>query len=118
MNYETLRYDVDGGVLTITLNRPEVYNAINDALSYELQDAFKQAKRDDAVRVVVLTGAGKGFCSGQDLKAVQGEKDRSLADSVRRRYNPLILAMRNLPKPVVGRINGVAAGAGCSLALA
>lgn len=118
MTYEHLLYDLRNGVLTITLNRPEVYNAINDPLSYELQDAFKRAGRDEDVRVVVLTGAGKGFCSGQDLKAVQGDKDRSLADSVRRRYNPLILSMHQLPKPIVGRLNGVAAGAGCSLALA
>jgi 2-(1,2-epoxy-1,2-dihydrophenyl)acetyl-CoA isomerase len=70
------------------------------------------------VRVVVLTGAGKAFCSGQDLKAVVGQEKRSFLDSLHKRYNPLIRAMRQLPKPIVCRLNGVAAGAGCSLALA
>ena len=110
--------DLSAGVLTLTLNRPEVFNAINDPLSRELTDAFEAAGRNPEVRVVVVTGAGRGFCSGQDLKEVQGQRGQSLADVVRRRYNPLIRAMRQLPKPVVGRINGVAAGAGCSLALA
>lgn len=117
--YEHLLYEVKDGIATITLNRPEVYNAINDKISYELQDALKQTTRDDAVRVVVFTGAGnKAFCSGQDLKAIAGSTDRSLADSLHKRYNPIIRAMRTMPKPIIGRINGVAAGAGCSLALA
>jgi 2-(1,2-epoxy-1,2-dihydrophenyl)acetyl-CoA isomerase len=106
------------GVYTITLNRPDVYNALNDGITYELQDAFKHVAKDDAIRVVVLTGAGKAFCSGQDLKAVSGNEKRSFIESLQKRYNPLILAMRDLPKPIIGRLNGVAAGAGCSLALA
>ncbi|MDB2467161.1 enoyl-CoA hydratase-related protein [bacterium] len=76
------------------------------------------AKRDKEVRVIVLTGAGKAFCSGQDLKAIANAKNRSLRDSLDKRYNPIIKAMRSMPKPIIGRINGVAAGAGCSLALA
>lgn len=116
--YQFLKYEKNGGVATITLNRPEVYNAFNNELSFELQDAFKAVKKDEEVRVVVLTGEGKAFCSGQDLKASQADPNRSFAESVRKRYNPLIKAMRELPKPVIGRINGVAAGAGCSLALA
>src|SRR5262249_22262283 len=102
----------------ITLNRPEVYNALNDEITFELQDAFKTVAQDPGVRVVVLTGEGKAFCSGQDLKANQGQDKRSFLDSLRRRYNPLILGMRNLGKPIVCRLNGVAAGAGCSIALA
>lgn len=117
-NYEALLYTVENSVATITLNRPDVFNAFNDAQSYELQDALKQANRDKEVRVVVLTGAGKAFCSGQDLKAIKDSKDRSLADSLYKRYNPIIRAMRNMPKPIICRLNGVAAGAGCSLALA
>ncbi|HNP96675.1 MAG TPA: enoyl-CoA hydratase-related protein [Cyclobacteriaceae bacterium] len=103
---------------TITLNRPEVYNALNDAITYELQDAFKQVARDAEARVVVLTGEGKAFCSGQDLKAVSGSEKRSFLQSLHKRYNPLITLMQTLPKPIICRLNGVAAGAGCSIALA
>ncbi|GHN03027.1 2-(1,2-epoxy-1,2-dihydrophenyl)acetyl-CoA isomerase [Cytophagales bacterium WSM2-2] len=117
MAYQFLKYDVAAGIATITLNRPEVYNALNDEITFELQDAFKAVAKDQAVRVVVLTGEGKAFCSGQDLKAGAGQK-RSFLDSLHKRYNPLILAMRNLPKPVICKLNGVAAGAGCSIALA
>ena len=116
-SYTFLRYTVDQGVATITLNRPEVYNALNDEITFELQDALKTVARDNLVRVVVLTGEGKAFCSGQDLKASDSQK-RSFLQSLHKRYNPIIRDMRSLPKPVVGRINGVAAGAGCSLALA
>ena len=124
MTYNHLLYDVrPDGVATITLNRPEVFNAFNDAMSYELQDALKQVARDAAVRAVVLTGAGRAFCSGQDLKAAQEAaaaegQPRSFYDSLHQRYNPIIRAMRGLPKPIIARLNGVAAGAGCSLALA
>ena len=118
MNYECLLYTVENGIATITLNRPDVFNAFNDTQSFELQDALKQAKRDEDVRVVVLTGAGKAFCSGQDLKAIANSENRSLSDSLYKRYNPIIKSMRELPKPIVCRLNGVAAGAGCSLALA
>lgn len=116
--YQFLKYEKEGSVARLTLNRPEVYNAFNNELTFELQDAFKQIKRDDDVRVVVLTGEGKAFGSGQDLKASQADPNRSFLDSVRKRYNPLIRAMRELPKPIICRLNGVAAGAACSLALA
>lgn len=118
MEYKFLTYTLQDGVATITLNRPDVYNALNDEITYELQDALKAVAKDGQVRVVVLTGAGKAFCSGQDLKASSGEEKRSFLDSLHKRYNPIIRAMRNLPKPIVCRLNGVAAGAGCSLALA
>lgn len=110
--------DIQDGIATITLNRPEVYNAFNDPLSYELQDALKKAEKDTSVRVVVLTGAGKAFSSGQDLKASMESGKRDLSESLHKRYNPIIRAIRNMPKPVICRLNGVAAGAGCSLALA
>ncbi|TXK52820.1 2-(1,2-epoxy-1,2-dihydrophenyl)acetyl-CoA isomerase [Pontibacter qinzhouensis] len=118
MTYECLLFDLEDGVATITLNRPAVFNAFNDKQSYELQDALKQVARQEQVRVVVLTGAGKAFCSGQDLKAAATASQRDLSESLEKRYNPIIKAMRHLPKPIICKLNGVAAGAGCSLALA
>lgn len=117
MAYQYLKYDVASGIATITLNRPDVYNALNDEITFELQDALKACAKDELVRVVVLTGEGKAFCSGQDLKSGAGQ-NRSFLESLHKRYNPIIRAMRNLPKPILCRLNGVAAGAGCSLALA
>lgn len=118
MDYKFLLYHSEGGLVTITLNRPIVYNALNDEITFELQDAFKKVSADDHIRVVILTGAGKAFCSGQDLKDSATRPKRSFKESLRKRYNPIILAIRNLPKPIICRLNGVAAGAGCSLALA
>jgi 2-(1,2-epoxy-1,2-dihydrophenyl)acetyl-CoA isomerase len=114
----TIALHVQDNIATITLNRPDVYNAFNDEQSYELQDALKQVEKDPQVRAVVLTGAGKAFCSGQDLKAAMEAGDRKLSESLHKRYNPIIRAIRNMPKPVICKLNGVAAGAGCSLALA
>ena len=116
--YEFIKYTQNEGVATITLNRPEVYNALNDEITYELQDIFKRISKDEEVRVVVLTGEGKAFCAGQDLKAAMAGEKRSFSESLHKRYNPLIKLIRGLKKPVIGRINGVAAGAGCSIALA
>ena len=116
--YNFLLYSTINGTATISLNRPEVYNALNDEITFELQDALKAVAKDDSVRVVVLTGQGKAFCAGQDLKASSQEGKRSFIDSLRKRYNPIIRAIHSLPKPVICRLNGVAAGAGCSLALA
>ncbi|MEM7109983.1 MAG: enoyl-CoA hydratase-related protein [Bacteroidota bacterium] len=115
--YNFLEFDQKEGVVTVTLNRPEVYNALNEEITFELQDALKKVTRDPEVRVVVLTGNGKAFCSGQDLKSSEAG-ERSFIDSLRKRYNPIIRAMRNMPKPIICRLNGVAAGAGCSIALA
>lgn len=117
MPYQFLHVTSQEGVCTIKLNRPDVYNALNDEITFEMQDAFKAVAKDETVRVVVLTGEGKAFCSGQDLKASAG-KQRSFLESLHKRYNPIIRAMRNLPKPIICRLNGVAAGAGCSIALA
>ncbi|MBI3142209.1 MAG: enoyl-CoA hydratase/isomerase family protein [Bacteroidetes bacterium] len=115
--YNCLRYESHEGVARIWLNRPDRFNAFNNDMSYELQDALKQVHKDGSIRVVVLGGEGKAFCSGQDLKDIAGTK-RSLSDSLYQRYNPIIRAMRGLAKPIVCRLHGVAAGAGCSLALA
>ena len=117
-SYQTLLYVHQEGVLTITMNRPDVYNALNEQMKKELNDAFKEAEKDSTVRCVVLRGAGeKAFCSGQDLKEHAGS-NRSLKESLEKSYNPLIRKMRSIEKPVIGMINGVAAGAGCSIALA
>jgi 2-(1,2-epoxy-1,2-dihydrophenyl)acetyl-CoA isomerase len=117
--YNSLIYTVEHSICRITLNRPDVFNSFNEELSAEIIDAFKKAAKDDSVRVVVLTGEGKAFCSGQDLKDIKGEVGkRSLGESVLRRYNPMITAVREMMKPVICRLNGVAAGAGASLALA
>jgi len=117
-DYKFLLYRNESGVASISLNRPEVYNALNDEITFELQDAFKTVTKDDSIRVVVLTGEGRAFCAGQDLKASSSGGKRSFRESLQKRYNPIILAMRNLPKPILCRLNGVAAGAGCSIALA
>lgn len=115
---DTLRIDDDGAARTITLNRPDDLNAINDKLTFELQDALK-AVRKDKVRCLVITGAGRAFCAGQDLKSVQGRSgDFDFADALRSRYNPVVSGIRALEIPVIAAINGVAAGAGWSLALA
>ncbi|WMN10658.1 enoyl-CoA hydratase-related protein [Marivirga salinae] len=116
--YEFLKYELHDGVCTITFNRPDFYNAFNDGISYEFQDALKSAGKDSEVRVVVITGEGKAFSSGQDLKSARDEDDKMFYNSLEKRYNPIIRAMRKLPKPIIARLNGVAAGAGCSLALA
>jgi 2-(1,2-epoxy-1,2-dihydrophenyl)acetyl-CoA isomerase len=123
MAYETLQYEVQEGIATITLNRPDVLNAFNEQMFRELQDVLRAVERDEAVRVVIVTGAGRGFCAGQDLAEMRARYERpeeamSIGEHLRSRYNPLILRIRNTEKPFIAAINGVAAGAGCSLALA
>jgi 2-(1,2-epoxy-1,2-dihydrophenyl)acetyl-CoA isomerase len=108
----------NGGVLTLTLNRPDALNAFTVEMKEALLAALKDAARDREIRVVVLTGAGRAFSAGQDLKERQGPDVNDLGTELRTRYNPIILAMRRLEKPIVGAINGVAAGAGISIALA
>lgn len=110
-------YHAAEGVATITLNRPDVLNALNAELLAELRAAVERAAQDDAVRALVLTGSGRGFCAGADLAGRQGEMKDS-GTLLRERYHPIILALRSMPKPVVTSVNGVAAGAGMSLALA
>ena len=107
----------DGAVQTITLNRPEVLNAFNAAMHRALQAALKEAARDEEVRAVVITGAGRGFCVGQDLTEFR-EAPGDIGDRLRAGYHPTILALRTLEKPVLAAVNGPAAGAGLSLALA
>jgi 2-(1,2-epoxy-1,2-dihydrophenyl)acetyl-CoA isomerase len=106
----------EGAVLTITLNRPEVLNAINQAVHDGLRAGLKEARADD-VRAVVLTGAGRGFCVGQDLTEFR-EAHGDISERLRASYHPNILAIRELAKPVIAAVNGVTAGAGVSLACA
>jgi 2-(1,2-epoxy-1,2-dihydrophenyl)acetyl-CoA isomerase len=106
----------DGAVLTITLNRPDVLNAFTAELHRQLVGAFKDARADD-VRAVVITGAGRGFCVGQDLNEF-GEAARDIAGRLRGNYHPTIRAVRELEKPVIAAVNGPAAGAGLSFACA
>jgi 2-(1,2-epoxy-1,2-dihydrophenyl)acetyl-CoA isomerase len=110
--------DEESGVGTVTLNRPDALNALTVPMKVELLEAFRRLERDDGVRAVILTGSGRAFCAGQDLRERLEPDAAPLGVEVRERYNPIILAMRSLPKPIVGAINGVAAGAGASLAMA
>jgi 2-(1,2-epoxy-1,2-dihydrophenyl)acetyl-CoA isomerase len=121
-NNNLLLLEKKNGVGIITLNRPDKLNAFNDELTFAIQDALKEFEKDSQVRAIVITGAGRGFCSGQDLQAraiddVVGAKV-SLGDSIRRRYNPIITKIRRMEKPIIAAVNGVAAGAGSSLAFA
>jgi len=118
----SLNHERDGAVAILTLNRPEVLNAFNDELGFALVEAVRETGADDAVRCIVITGAGRAFSSGEDLAALAGHYERGtapeLGQTLVNRYNPLVRALRDAPKPVVAAINGVAAGAGASLALA
>lgn len=117
--YETVMYEVTGAVARITLNRPDKLNAFNETMTRETIDAFEQARRHAAVRVIVLTGAGRGFSAGQDLADFQTRRaEMSIGDHLRHGYNRLVTDMREIEKPVITAINGVAAGAGMSIALA
>jgi 2-(1,2-epoxy-1,2-dihydrophenyl)acetyl-CoA isomerase len=121
MDYQHLIVQRRDGVMLITLNRPEVLNSFNRPMADELVAALGDAASDAAVRAVLLTGSGRGFCAGQDLAAVlpaPGEPAPDLGDVVRHQYNPIIRAIRTLEKPVVCAVNGVAAGAGANLAFA
>ncbi|HSK53326.1 MAG TPA: enoyl-CoA hydratase-related protein [Clostridia bacterium] len=116
--FATLRFEVEDAVATVTLDRPEALNALTVAAKGELLRAFEAIAADAAVRAVILTGAGRAFCSGQDLKERLEPDAAPLDVELRERYNPVIRAMRALDRPIVGAINGVAAGAGASLAFA
>lgn len=120
MTEQSVLRGVSDGVLTLTMNRPEVLNSCNRPMVAALRDGFAAAAADDGVRAVLLTGAGRAFCAGQDLAEVvppDGGPAPDIGDVVGG-YNALILAMRNLEKPVVCAVNGVAAGAGANIALA
>lgn len=114
-------YSVENGVATILLNRPDKLNALTAAMLGELRDALTRAEADADVRAVLLTGAGRGFCAGQDLgdpEVTPGDDPVDLGITLDTNYNPVVRAMRSMPKPVVVGLNGVAAGAGANMALA
>lgn len=119
--YKCLLYEVKDAVATLTLNRPDRLNALGDTLRDDLHDAVLRASADPDVRVMVITGAGKGFCSGGDVKAMNEAKEAGAARPVAEKVAPLrdrvLLAMRDAPQPIIAAVNGAAAGAGMNLAL-
>lgn len=118
---DTVLYDVTEGLATITLNRPDAMNALNSELKSALRDTLRRAAADETVRAVLLTGSGRAFCVGQDLKehidALENRPGDALS-TVEEHYNPITLAIAGMPKPVVAGVNGVAAGAGAGFAFA
>lgn len=118
MSYSTILYELTDGVVTITFNRPEVRNAFNDVMAEEVQAALKNAERDETMRCIVITGAGQGFCAGQDLAAIRERGEVSFREHLQKTYHPIVAKLRSIEKPVIAAINGAAAGAGWSMALA
>jgi 2-(1,2-epoxy-1,2-dihydrophenyl)acetyl-CoA isomerase len=126
MTYESIKFTIENGIAVLTLNRPDRLNSFTQAMHREVRDALDTLQADKSVRVLVLTGAGRGFCAGQDLndRAVEpgaAAADRpgvDLGESVEKFYAPLVTTLRTLPMPVICAVNGVAAGAGANLALA
>jgi 2-(1,2-epoxy-1,2-dihydrophenyl)acetyl-CoA isomerase len=121
MKYESIKFEASNGIGRITLNRPERLNSFTSVMHEEVRYALAAVKNDATLRVLLLTGAGRGFCAGQDLSdraVAPGETPVDLGASIENNYRPLVMALRALPLPVVCAVNGVAAGAGANLALA
>ena len=121
MTFQNILFTQEGGIARLTLNRPDRLNSFTDAMHVEVRAALDAVRAEPATRVLLLTGAGRGFCAGQDLAdraVVPGGEPVDLGASIERNYRPLVLALRSLPLPVVCAVNGVAAGAGVNLALA
>jgi len=121
MTYESILHQSAGGIARVTLNRPDRLNSFTATMHEELRDALAKVRADPSARVLLLTGAGRGFCAGQDLtdRAVApGDAPVDLGASIEANYRPLVLALRSFPMPVVCAVNGVAAGAGANIALA
>ncbi|WP_310625596.1 2-(1,2-epoxy-1,2-dihydrophenyl)acetyl-CoA isomerase PaaG [Limnohabitans sp.] len=123
MHYTHIQWEVDQGIARLTLNRPDKMNSFHADMHAEMRHALDLIQTDTAIRVLVITGAGRGFCAGQDLadpevRFTPGETPPDLGDVVERQYKPLIMRLRNLRVPTLAAVNGVAAGAGASLALA
>ena len=121
MAFNTIEFNVESGVATLTLNRPDRLNSFNVEMHEEVRTAMKQVQEDASIRCLLLTANGRGFCAGQDLsdRAVSADSGPpDLGESVEKYYNPLIKSIMGLPKPVICAVNGVAAGAGASIALA
>lgn len=121
MSYKTILFDTADGIARLTLNRPERLNSFNTDMHAEVRAALAALQRDTSARVLVITGAGRGFCAGQDLSdrvVAPGGAPPDLGASIEHGYKPLILTLRRLPLPVIAAVNGVAAGAGANIALA
>lgn len=121
MAFQNILFEINDGIARLTLNRPDKLNSFTVAMHLEVREALERVKSDRSVRVLVLTGAGRAFCAGQDLadrSVAPGSSTVDLGDSVKKYYAPLVLTLRNLPMPVICAVNGVAAGAGANLALA
>ncbi len=110
--------NIENGVCTITLNRPTVFNSFNQSMAFQLQEVLDACAIDESIRVVLIKGEGKAFCAGQDLAEATDPEGPELQSIVREHYNPIILKIRELEKPVIAGVNGVAAGAGANIALA
>ncbi len=115
---EHILFSIENAVARLTLNRPTVFNSMHHAMRMEILDALDICSNDPAVRAVYLTGNGRAFCAGEDLQEVTDPQGPSLAEIISTGYNPMVLKIRQLEKPVVCAVNGVAAGAGCNIALA
>ena len=121
-DYQSILYDESENVTTITLNRPEVLNAINETMGHELLDALKVAGQDEGTRCLIITGKGRAFSAGEDIQDLRGQYERGenpkLGERLLSKYNPIIRRIRQMPKPVIAAVNGVAAGAGAGIAYA
>lgn len=121
MSFEHILFTIEQGVASLTLNRPDQLNSFNAQMHKEVREALKQVRQNAEVRCLLITGAGRGFCAGQDLgdrNVAPGAAAPDLGESIEKNYNPLIRALRDLPMPVICAVNGVAAGAGANIALA
>ena len=121
MDFNNIAFDINDGVATLTLNRPKALNSFTTEMHAEIRTVMQQVIEDAGIRCLVITGAGRGFCAGQDLGDRARTTEGGVPDvgaSVEKNYNPLIRSIMNLPKPVICAVNGVAAGAGASIALA
>ena len=119
--YQNIQFEIDEGLATLTLNRPDRLNSFNTDMHAEVKEAFRQIKKDSSVRCLIITGNGRGFCAGQDLSdrsVAASDEVPDLAASVEKNYNPLIRTITGLEMPVLCAVNGVAAGAGANIALA
>ncbi len=116
MAFEIIGFEIEAGVAIITLNRPDKLNSFNQTMAYEVQSALDYCMEDAAIRCVLITGAGRAFCAGQDLEEAIAPNSASIEEHVESKYNPMVRRIRAIKKPVIAAVNGVAAGAGANLA--